>query len=69
MSVNLSLLPADEKNKVELDKQAAFLVWKLKEAKAGPDEIDQQAGKIIDDAERAWFTECVAKYKRLMGVA
>ncbi|WP_194436962.1 DUF3283 family protein [Vibrio fluminensis] len=69
MSVNLSLLPADEKNKVELDKQAAFLVWKLKEAKTGPDEIDQQAGKIVDDTERTWFTECVVKYKRLMGVA
>ncbi|HCH3796869.1 TPA: DUF3283 family protein, partial [Vibrio parahaemolyticus] len=37
MSFNLSLLPPDEKNKIELDKQASFLVWKLREAKSGPE--------------------------------
>ncbi len=46
MSFNLSLLPPDEKNKVELDKQASFLVWKLKEAKSGPEVIDEQLSKI-----------------------
>ncbi|CAM3166946.1 DUF3283 family protein [Vibrio neptunius] len=69
MSINLSTLPANEKNKIELDKQASFLVWKLREAKAGPDEIDQQANKIRDEDERASFLESVAKYKRVMGVA
>ncbi|PAU40251.1 pyridoxamine 5-phosphate oxidase [Vibrio coralliilyticus] len=68
MSINLSTLPANEKNKIELDKQASFLVWKLREAKAGPDEIDQQADKIRDEDERASFLESVAKYKRVMGV-
>ncbi|CAK4074798.1 DUF3283 family protein [Vibrio sp. MarTm2] len=69
MSINLSNLPAEEKNKVELDKQASFLVWKLREAKAVPDEIDQEADKIRDDNERTFFLESVAKYKRVMGVA
>ncbi len=69
MSINLSLLPADEKNKIELDKQASFLVWKMKEAKAGPDEIDMAAAKIVDDSEREWFLQSVSKYKRVMGVA
>ncbi|EEX94785.1 hypothetical protein VIOR3934_05694 [Vibrio orientalis CIP 102891 = ATCC 33934] len=69
MSINLSTLPANEKNKIELDKQASFLVWKLREAKAVPDEIDQQAAKIVDDAEKASFLESVDKYKRVMGVA
>ncbi|TFH92243.1 MULTISPECIES: DUF3283 family protein [Vibrio] len=69
MSINLSMLPASEKNKIELDKQASFLVWKLREAKAVPDEIDQQAAKIVDDAEKALFLESVDKYKRVMGVA
>ncbi|NOI14451.1 DUF3283 family protein [Vibrio hepatarius] len=69
MSINLSNLPAEEKNKVELDKQASFLVWKLREAKAGPDEIDQEAAKIRDESERSFFLESVAKYKRVMGVA
>ncbi|EGA71507.1 hypothetical protein VISI1226_12011 [Vibrio sinaloensis DSM 21326] len=69
MSINLSNLPAEEKNKVELDKQASFIVWKLREAKAVPDEIDQEADKIRDDSEKAFFLESVAKYKRVMGVA
>ncbi|MDA0149836.1 DUF3283 family protein [Vibrio sp. LaRot3] len=69
MSINLSLLPADEKNRVELDKQASFLVWKMREAKGGPEEIDLQANKLIDENERTWFLECVAKYKRIMGIA
>lgn len=69
MSVNLSLLPADEKNKVELDKQASFLVWKLREAKSGPEEIAQQANQLVDEAERTWFMQSVEKYKRIMGIA
>lgn len=69
MSVNLSLLPASEKNKVELDKQASFLVWKLKEAKSGPEVIVQQANQLVDEAERTWFMQSVEKYKRMMGIA
>ncbi|MDC5818810.1 DUF3283 family protein [Vibrio europaeus] len=69
MSINLSTLPVSEKNKIELDKQASFLVWKLREAKAVPDEIDQEAAKIVDEEEKASFLESVAKYKRVMGVA
>lgn len=69
MSINLSLLPPGEKNKIELDKQASFLIWKLREAKATPDEIEQQATKILDEQEKAWFLQSVEKYKRVMGVA
>ncbi|WP_047042480.1 DUF3283 family protein [Vibrio mexicanus] len=68
MSINLSLLPADEKNKIELDKQASFLVWKLREAKGGPEEITEQLNKITDEQERIWFAQCIEKYKRVMGV-
>ncbi|WP_394246576.1 DUF3283 family protein [Vibrio profundi] len=69
MSINLSLLPPDEKNKIELDKQASFLVWKLKQAKSGPEAIVEQAAKIVDPDEKAWFEQSVEKYKRVMGVA
>ncbi|MGU3840737.1 DUF3283 family protein, partial [Vibrio diabolicus] len=48
MSFNLSLLPPDEKTKIELDKQASFLVWKLREAKSGPEAIEEQLSKIND---------------------
>jgi hypothetical protein len=64
MSINLSLLPPDEKNKIELDKQASFLVWKMKQAKAGPDEITAALNKIRDEQEQAWFQQSVEKYKK-----
>lgn len=69
MSFNLSLLPADEKNHIELDKQASFLVWKLKQAKAGPEEITKQLSKLPTEQEKQWFQQSVDKYKRVMGVA
>ncbi len=69
MSFNLSLLPPDEKNKIELDKQASFLVWKLRETKSGPDAIEAQLSKINDADEKAFFQQSVEKYKRVMGVA
>ena len=69
MSFNLSLLPPDEKNKIELDKQASFLVWKLKEAKSGPEVIEEQLSKINDADEKVFFQQAVDKYKRVMCVA
>ena len=68
MSINLSLLPPDEKNQIELDKHASFLVWKLKQAKAGPDEITTKLNGIRDEQERIWFEQSVEKYKKVMGV-
>ncbi|WED23569.1 DUF3283 family protein [Vibrio sp. JC009] len=69
MSINLSLLPPEEKNRIELDKQASFLVWKLKEAKAGPDELITEADKIRNESEKEFFEQAIEKYKRIMGVA
>ena len=57
MSINLSTLPAKDKNKIELDKQASFLVWKLREAKASPEEITRSADKIQDPDERNIFLD------------
>ena len=69
MSFNLSLLPPDEKKKIELDKQASFLVWKLKEAKSGPEAIEEELSKINDADEKVFFQQAIDKYKRVMGVA
>ncbi|WP_086981260.1 DUF3283 family protein [Vibrio aphrogenes] len=69
MSVNLSLLPPAEKNKIELDKQASYAVWQIKQAKAGPDLLLSEAQKIRDEDERMFFEQAVQKYKRMMGVA
>ncbi|HCG6896418.1 TPA: DUF3283 family protein, partial [Vibrio parahaemolyticus] len=57
------------KNKIELDKQASFLVWKLREAKSGPEAIEEQLSKINDADEKVFFQRAVEKYKRVMGVA
>lgn len=69
MPVNLSLLPVEEKNKIEIDKQASYLVWQLKQAKIGPNEMFTQREKLKKEDEKEWFEQSVAKYKRVMGVA
>ncbi|WP_342609355.1 DUF3283 family protein [Vibrio tritonius] len=69
MSYNLALLDAKEKNKVELDKQASYIVWKLKQAKAGPEEITRKLKSVRSEEEQEWFEQSVEKYKRVMGVA
>lgn len=69
MSFNLALLDSAEKNKIELDKQASFLVWKMKQAKSGSEEITKQLTKLVSAQEKEWFQQSVDKYKRVMGVA
>lgn len=69
MPINLSLLPAEEKNKIEIDKQASYLVWQLKQAKSGPNEVITQRDKLKNENEKTWFEQSIAKYKRIMGVA
>ncbi|MEI8593750.1 DUF3283 family protein [Photobacterium sp. Hal280] len=66
---NLSLLSASEKNRIELDKQAAYAVWQLKNGKAGPEVFLNQAESISDDDERAFYEKAVEKYKNQMGIA
>ncbi len=58
---NLSLLPPEEKNKIELDKQAAFFVWKVKNAKAGPELWTIEAEKLEDETERLFFSAIYRK--------
>ncbi|NAX46094.1 DUF3283 family protein [Photobacterium halotolerans] len=65
---NLSLLSASEKNRIELDKQAAYAVWQLKNGKAGPEVFFNQAESISDDDERAFYEKAVEKYKNQMGM-
>ncbi|KKC98060.1 MULTISPECIES: DUF3283 family protein [Photobacterium] len=65
---NLSLLSAAEKNRIELDKQAAYAVWQLKNGKAGPEVFLNQAQSISDDDERAFYEKAVEKYKNQMGI-
>lgn len=52
---NLSLLSDAEKNRIELDKQAAYAVWKVSNAKAGPEVFSELLNNIVDDDEREFF--------------
>ncbi|HIF9208300.1 TPA: DUF3283 family protein [Photobacterium damselae] len=65
---NLSLLSDAEKNRIELDKQAAYAVWKVSNAKAGPEVFSELLNNIVDDDEREFFEQTVVKYKAQMGV-
>lgn len=64
---NLSLLSDAEKNRIELDKQAAYAVWKVSNAKAGTEVFSELLNNIVDD-EREFFEQAVVKYKAQMGV-
>ncbi|MCL9781679.1 DUF3283 family protein [Vibrio sp. S4M6] len=68
MSINLSLLPKQEKNRVELDKQAAYLIWQIKRGESTHDAISDTLNKIVDEQEKQWFQTSVDKYKKEMGV-
>lgn len=69
MSYNLAELDVEQKNQIELDKQAAFLVWKLKQATAGPDAINKYSQTLRTEAEKIIFDQSVIKYKKQMGIA
>ncbi len=66
---NLTLLSQAEKNRIELDKQAAYVVWQIKNAKRGYEAIAEVSNNIEDDDEREFFDNAVTKYKTKMGVA
>jgi len=65
---NLSLLSQTERNRIELDKQAAYTVWKVKNAKAGYEAFAELSNNISDDDDRDLFERAVSKYKVLMGL-
>ena len=58
-----------EQRRAELEKQAAFLVWQIRESKAMPEQIETQANKISDSREREAFLDFINKYKQIMNVA
>ncbi|EEZ40005.1 hypothetical protein VDA_001025 [Photobacterium damselae subsp. damselae CIP 102761] len=51
-----------------MDKQAAYAVWKVSNAKAGPEVFSELLNNIVDDDEREFFEQAVVKYKAQMGV-
>ncbi|OOF22910.1 MULTISPECIES: DUF3283 family protein [unclassified Salinivibrio] len=62
MDINLANLPADEKQKIELDKQAAYAVWKVVNNKAESSLFEQEAHALAE-WQRDFYLECVEKYR------
>ncbi|EAS66600.1 DUF3283 family protein [Photobacterium angustum] len=65
---NLTLLSDGERTRIELDKQAAYTVWKVKNGKVGYEVFAELINNIDDDDERDFCEKSVTKYKHQMGV-
>lgn len=61
MDINLANLPADEKQKIELDKQAAYAVWKVVNNQA-PQSLYEQEANVLVDWQRDVYLSSVNKY-------
>ncbi len=68
MSINLSDLPAEDKYRVELDKQASYLVWKVKHSQGSELDISEQRSKLKTEQHVLWFDESVSKYRQMMNL-
>ncbi|SIO32966.1 DUF3283 family protein [Salinivibrio sp. ES.052] len=62
MDVNLANLPADQKQKIELDKQAAYAVWKVVNNQAPQNLFEQEANALVDWQRDVYLTS-VEKYR------
>ena len=65
---NLSLLSQLERDHIELDKQAAYTVWKVKNGKAGFELFFEKTNEIREVKQKDIFTQAIEKYKQKMGL-
>ncbi|MCE0556958.1 MULTISPECIES: DUF3283 family protein [unclassified Motilimonas] len=63
---NLALLPADEKQAIELDKQAAYDVWKVRSGQEPEFYLEQQKAKMSDPEQLSRYQQAVDLYKTLI---
>lgn len=69
MSFNLANKSSEERLRIELDKQASFMVWQLKEGKIAVDEISNKIRMLRTEQEIDWFQQSIEEYKKIMGVS
>ena len=63
---NLALLPSDEKQAIELDKQAAYDVWKVRNGHEPEFYLEQQKIKISDAKQQSLYVNALDLYKTLI---
>lgn len=68
MNYNLALLTKEEKQKIELDKQASFTVWQIKHSFSDKKNLSQKIQTLSSDEEREYFIFCIEKYQTIMAV-
>ncbi|WP_413112374.1 DUF3283 family protein [Thaumasiovibrio sp. DFM-14] len=64
--MNLCDLSAEQKNNIELDKQAAYIVWQMKQGKAGNEAVRAQLDKLSKPDDQALFKAAIEKYQLKM---
>lgn len=64
-SYNLALLPSDEKQAIELDKQAAYDVWKVKNGEEPDFYLEQQKAKFTDPDQLAIYQQSLERYRAI----
>lgn len=64
-SHNLALLPSDEKQAIEVDKQAAYDVWKVQTGDQPEFYLEQQKTKFNSEQELAIYVQGIEKYKKM----
>ncbi|RXJ74624.1 pyridoxamine 5-phosphate oxidase [Veronia nyctiphanis] len=68
MSQNLALLPPDKKQFIEIDKQAAYAVWRIKNGMADNTLLSEELRTLKGMAQQEHFQNSVAKYQQIMGM-
>lgn len=67
MVINLALLPDHERHRVELDKQAAHLVWLCRQGRATRDEVAKAITHQPAEYQR-YFRDRLNYYREVKGV-
>ncbi|MFD2178454.1 DUF3283 family protein [Veronia pacifica] len=68
MNHNLALLPSEQKQLVEIDKQAAYAVWQVKNGVADNTIFSQELKALRGISQQEHYQNCVARYQQKMGM-
>ncbi|MDC0611986.1 DUF3283 family protein [Vibrio sp.] len=69
MSFNLANKSSQDRLRIELDKQASYIVWRLKQGKTTVDEVNSKLRSFREEQDKDWFIESLEHYKKIMGVS
>ena len=65
---NLSLLAPEDKKKIELEKQASYAIWKVKNGFSDRRTLERDVEAIRDENDRNLFLNFLEKHEHMMGI-